>query len=136
MMFINQDMSKAQEIKKLSELDLRYCSPKCELSELNECVKDGVIMAQQMAGFQFTITSAYRSQAYERSKGRKGTSSHCKGLAVDISTRDSHTRFKVVAALLYAGWPRIGIGKTFVHADMDETKAHPIIFHYYDPQNT
>lgn len=136
MMFISPAMSKAQEIKKLSELDLRYCFPKCELSELKECVKDGVIMAQQMAGFQFTITSAYRSQAYERSKGRKGTSSHCKGLAVDISTRDSHTRFKVVASLLYAGWPRIGIGKTFIHADMDETKAHPIIFHYYDPQNT
>lgn len=89
-----------------------------------------------MAGFQFTITSAFRSQSYERSKGRKGTSSHCKGLAVDISTRDSHTRFKVVTACILAGIPRIGIGKTFVHVDIDETKAHPIIFHYYDPQNT
>lgn len=127
---------KAFELAKLSELDLRNCTPKCEVSELKECVRDGVIMAQRMAGFQFTITSAFRSQEWERNHGRKGTSSHCRGLAVDISTRDSHTRFKVVASLLYAGWPRIGIGKTFVHADMDETKAHPIIFHYYDPQNT
>lgn len=118
------------------ELNLKYCQPACEVSQLHRSLVDAVIMAQKMAGFQFTITSGFRSQAYERSKGRQGTSSHCKGLAVDISTRDSHTRFKVVAACLYAGIPRIGIGKTFVHVDIDETKAHPIIFHYYDPQNT
>ena len=93
-------------------------------------------MAQKMCGLQFTLTCAYRSQAYERSKGRKGSSSHCKGLAVDISAVDSHARFKIVAGLLLSGFPRIGIGKRFVHADIDETKAHPIIFHYYDPQET
>ena len=125
-----------EDLQKLLELNFKYCSPACSADALKECVKDTLIMAQKMAGFQFTISSAYRSQAYERSKGRKGTSSHCKGFAVDISTIDSHTRFKVVAALLYAGFPRLGIGKTFVHADMDETKAHPIIFHYYEPQNT
>lgn len=124
------------ELQKLSELNLKDCVPACEPSALNPLVVDRIIMAQKMCGFQFSITSAFRSQAWERNKGRKGNSSHCKGLAVDISTIDSHTRFKVVASLLYAGFPRLGIGKTFVHVDMDETKAHPIIFHYYDPQNT
>lgn len=124
------------DVSKLLELDFRACSPASKASDLANCVVDALIMAQKYAGFQFTITSAYRSQAYERSKGRKGTSSHCKGLAVDISTRDSHTRYKVLLALAFAGFPRIGVGKTFIHADMDETKAHPIIFHYYDPQNT
>lgn len=125
-----------QEIKKLSELDLMHCVPSCGLNALNPALIDAIIMAQKMAGFQFTITSAFRSQEWERNKGRKGTSSHCRGLAVDVSTVDSHTRFKVVAAAIYAGIPRIGIGKRFVHLDIDETKAHPIIFHYYDPQNT
>lgn len=124
------------ELKKLSVLDLSQCVPACELSALNPELVDRLIMAQKMAGFPFTYTSAFRSQVWERNKGRKGTSSHCKGLAVDVSTIDSHTRFKVVAAALYAGFPRIGIGKRFVHLDIDETKAHPIIFHYYDPQNT
>lgn len=124
------------ELKKLSELDLRQCVPACEPSALNPALIDAIIMAQRMCDFQFTITSAFRSQEWERNHGRKGTSSHCKGLAVDVSAIDSHTRFKVVAAALYAGIPRIGIGKRFVHLDIDESKAHPIIFHYYDPQNT
>lgn len=124
------------ELQKLSELDLMHCTPACGLSALNPALIDAITMAQKMAGFQFTITSAFRSQEWERNKGRKGTSSHCRGLAVDVSTVDSFTRFKVVAAAFYAGIPRIGIGKRFVHLDIDETKAHPIIFHYYDPQNT
>lgn len=124
------------KLDSLFSLNLEHCTPSSSFIDLNPKLVDTLILAQKMAGFQFTITSAFRSQSYERSKGRKGTSSHCKGLAVDISTRDSHTRFKVVTACILAGIPRIGIGNTFVHVDIDETKAHPIIFHYYDPQNT
>lgn len=128
--------SKLADLSKLDEVNLVYAVPDCEQSELSPVLLDYIRMAQKMAGFQFTITSAFRSQEYECSKGRKGSSSHCKGLAVDVSTKDSHTRFKVVAAALYAGFPRIGIGNSFVHLDIDESKAHPIIFHYYEPQNT
>lgn len=129
-------MKASKDLQKLSELDFSACVPACKVDALNPALVDAIIMAQKMSGFQFTITSAFRSQDWERNHGRKGTSSHCRGLAVDVSTIDSHTRFKVVAAALYAGIPRIGIGKRFVHLDIDETKAHPIIFHYYDPQNT
>lgn len=126
----------AEELQKLGELNLKYCVPACKQEDLNKALVDRIILAQKMCGEQFVITSGYRSQGYERSKGRKGTSSHCKGLAVDISTVNSHLRFKVVGALILSGFPRLGIGKTFVHADIDETKPHPIVFHYYDPQET
>lgn len=126
----------ALELQKLSELNLTHCNPPCQVSDLHPELVDRLILAQKMCGEQFTVTSGFRSQAYERSKGRKGSSSHCKGLAVDVSAINSHLRFKIVAALLYAGFPRLGIGKTFIHADIDETKPHPIIFHYYDPQET
>lgn len=125
-----------EELQKLLELNLKNCVPACSVEDLNPQLVERLIMAQKMCGEQFVITSGLRTQAYERSKGRKGTSSHCKGLAVDISTINSHLRFKVVGALVLSGFPRLGIGKTFVHADIDETKAHPIIFHYYDPQET
>lgn len=121
---------------RLSRLDVSTAVPKCELSDLNPKFVETLILAQRMCGIPFTITSAYRSQAYERSKGRKGTSSHCRGLAVDVSAIDSHTRYKVLLGAALAGVPRIGVGKRFLHLDIDETKAHPIIFHYYDPQNT
>ena len=129
-------MSRFSNLPDLGEINLVQVVPSCKVSDLHPALVDAVTLAQKMAGFQFTITSAFRSQDWERNHGRKGSSSHCKGLAVDVSTIDSHTRFKVVAAAIYAGFPRIGIGKRFVHLDIDETKAHPIIFHYYDPQNT
>lgn len=125
-----------EELNKLSELNLKNCVPACSVDDLNSKLVANLILAQKMCGEQFVITSGLRTQAYERSKGRKGTSSHCKGLAVDISTINSHLRFKVVGSLILSGFPRLGIGKTFVHADIDETKAHPIIFHYYNPQET
>lgn len=127
---------KDRDLDRLLTLDLSHAVPKCELSDLNPAFVEKLIYAQKMCGIPFTITSAYRSQAYERSKGRKGTSSHCKGLAVDVSSIDSHTRYKVLLGAALAGIPRIGVGKRFLHLDIDETKPHPIIFHYYDPQNT
>ena len=129
-------MSKREDLSALSTLNLSGCVPSCKLEDLNPAFVEKLLFAQKYAGFQFTITSAYRSQAYECSKGRKGSSSHCKGLAVDISSRDSHTRFKVVMACHLAGICRSGIGETFVHVDDDETKAHPIMFTYYSPQET
>ena len=113
-------------------LDLSSCVPGCTQDELNPILVERLQYMESLLCFKPSYTSAFRSQSYERSKGRKGDSSHCKGLAVDISTIDSHTRYKIVLAALQVGFPRIGIGKRFVHLDIDETKAHPIIFHYYD----
>lgn len=121
-----------KELDALLTLDLSNCVPACKLEDLNPQFVEKLLFAQRYAGFPFTFTSAYRSQAYERSRGRKGDSSHCKGLAVDISTADSHTRYKVVLACHMAGICRSGIGKTFTHVDDDETKAHPIMFTYYE----
>lgn len=127
-------MSKLTNAFDPSGIDLSACVPACTLDELNPQLVELIRRAQQLAGFTFTITSGYRPKSWELSKGRNGSSSHSKkpGLAVDISTIDSHTRFKVLIALACVGVPRLGVGKTFIHADIDETKAHPIIFHYYD----
>lgn len=114
------------------KIDLSSCVPKCELSDISSLLLSAIRSAQKMCGFTFTITSAFRSKSWELSKGRNGSSSHTKGLAVDISARDSHARYKILLALGFVGVPRLGVGKTFIHADIDETKAHPIIFHYYD----
>lgn len=125
-----------KSLDSLSSLNLKNCVPKCDVSDLNPVFVERLILLQKYIGFQLTITSAYRSRDYERSKGRKGTSSHCRRIAVDVSAKDSHTRFKVVVGAALANIPRIGVGETFVHLDIDETKPHPIIFTYYHPQET
>lgn len=115
-----------------AKLDFRSCVPACSEKDLNPALVELLRRAQHLAGFTFTITSGFRTKAHELSRGRSGSSSHTKGLAVDISARDSHARYKILLALGCVGVPRLGVGKTFIHADIDETMAHPIIFHYYD----
>ena len=79
-------MSRFSNLPDLGEINLAQVVPSCKVSDLHPALVDAVTLAQKMAGFQFTITSAFRSQDWERNHGRKGSSSHCKGLAVDVST--------------------------------------------------
>lgn len=58
-----------------------------------------------------------------KSKGRNGRSSHCKGIAVDIGVSNHQQRLYIVAALISVGFRRIGVGKTFIHVDDDESKV-------------
>ena len=51
---------------------------------------------------------------------------------MDIRANSSATRYKIVAAALVAGIRRIGIGKTFVHIDNDDSLPQGVIWHYYD----
>lgn len=121
-------------------IDLSVCVPACKIEDLHPDLVELIRRAQHLAGFTFAITSGYRPKSWELSHGRTGSSSHSRtdkdekpcSLAVDISTRDSHTRYKVLVSLAAVGVPRLGVGKTFVHADIDETKPHSIIWHYYD----
>lgn len=113
-------------------VSLGTAMPKCSVSDMDEEFLGEQKFIQKLCGRKFRITSAFRTVAYEKSKGRSGRSAHCLGKAVDISTTDSKSRYVVVAALLHAGFNRIGIGKTFVHVDDDLKRAHPVIFHYYE----
>lgn len=78
----------------------------------------------------FTITSSWRSVDYEKSKGRSGTSSHCKGLACDISAKNSSDRYNIIRALLRANFTRIGVSKDFVHCDLDYDKPQELVWTY------
>ena len=91
--------------------------------------------ARTVAGIPFKITSGYRTKAHNEALKAKGysaspNSSHCKGLAVDISIPDSITRFKILTALVDAGFTRIGISDNFIHVDADRDKAQGVIWTY------
>lgn len=113
------------------KIDLSSAVPACKESDLNPHLVSLLKSAQALCGFQFLITSGFRSRSYELSKGRSGSSSHCKGLAVDIGVNDSYERYKVLLSLGFLGAPRLGVGKTFIHIDIDETKPNPIMWTYY-----
>lgn len=85
--------------------------------------------AREFAGFPFFINSAYRSPDHPESI-KNPTSSHIKGLAVDIRVMDSKTRYLIIDALMHVGFNRIGIADTFIHVDDDRNKACGVIWTY------
>jgi uncharacterized protein YcbK (DUF882 family) len=85
--------------------------------------------AREIAGIPFIINSAYRSPDHPESI-KNPTSSHIKGLAVDIKVTDSRTRSIILTALIAAGLTRIGIADRFIHVDMDFEKSQNVIWTY------
>ena len=82
--------------------------------------------ARHIAGIPFKINSGMRTLAHNRSLGSKDTSSHIKGCAADVHCNNSVNRSKIVAALIQAGFRRLGIAETFVHVDCDNDKPNAI----------
>ena len=92
--------------------------------------------ARELAGIPFKITSGYRTEEYNKRLMDYGfqasiTSSHLKGLAADIEVKSSEDRFRIIGALVSVGIYRIGIGKDFIHCDIDENKKPNLIWTYY-----
>ena len=85
--------------------------------------------ATEYAKMPFVINSAYRSPDHPESI-KNPSSSHIKGLAVDIRTSDSRARYKVLNALMHVGFNRIGIADTFIHVDDDYEKSSNVIWTY------
>ena len=129
---MNLDIWK-QSVKKIEQqMALKYF----KLSEFDDAPGTGKNMkkefltkldkARAIADVPFKITSGYRSKETNKRVGGVSTSSHLKGLAADISCKDSSTRQKIVSALIQAGFTRIGIADTFIHCDTDKDKNDAI----------
>ena len=82
--------------------------------------------ARMLADTPFRITSGYRTTEHNAKVGGRVGSSHLKGCAVDIAVNNSAQRSAIIQGLVKAGFTRIGIAKTFIHADTDENKPSAI----------
>lgn len=76
--------------------------------------------ARGLCGLQFKITSGYRSKNHNLKVGGVSSSSHLVGRACDLVCTNTNKRYKIIAALLEAGFTRIGVAKTFIHVDNDD----------------
>jgi len=84
--------------------------------------------ARELAMIPFVINSGYRCESHDAALGGKGN--HTTGRAVDIKCDTSRERIKIVKALLAVGFDRIGIGKTFIHADDVNGKPPEVMWLY------
>ncbi len=81
-------------------------------------------LARELAETPFVITSGYRCPKHNQEVGGVKDSAHVFGLAVDIAVPDNVARLNILRGLIIAGFRRIGIGKDFIHADIDKTKPN------------
>lgn len=107
------------------------CSCGCGRDVTDE-LKVQLDAARHVAGVAFPLTSGARCPEYNKSISASPTSSHTKGLAVDIAFNSSRAKFKIINALMLMGFRRIGINSSlgFIHVDMDEDKPQDVLFSY------
>ena len=91
---------------------------------------DKLDCARVNAGVPFKLNRGCSCLKHNRRLGSKDTSSHVKGIAVDIEARSSVRRYWIIFGLIVAGFTRIGIGRTFIHADSDPNKAKEVVWLY------
>ena len=82
--------------------------------------------ARGIAGIAFNITSGYRTKNRNKLVGGVANSSHLVGKAADISVQSGNERYIIINALIKAGFRRLGVAKTFIHCDNDESKPNSI----------
>jgi uncharacterized protein YcbK (DUF882 family) len=113
---------------KLSEFDSPDLSGSGgRMNEAFLCLLDDI---REDAGFPFRINSGFRTPEHNELVGGKPSSAHLKGLAADINATTGEQKFKIVQEAIYKGVKRIGIGKTFIHLDIDESLPNPSIWLY------
>lgn len=106
--------------------EFELCTPRCGLRSMDPDFMRRLDHAREVAGVPFVINSAFRSVDWELSHGRSGSSSHTKGLAVDISCVTPAYRYRILYALISEGFTRIGLYPSFIHVDADSEKPAAI----------
>lgn len=103
------------------------CNPVGVVPKLEEMLDD----ARGVARIPFKITSGFRCFKHNEAVGAKRSSSHCKGLAVDIATPDARSKRIIHKSLDRVGFTRFGIGNGFIHVDIDQDKTPELQWDYY-----
>tara|TARA_R110000772_G_scaffold35401_1_gene85352 strand:- start:3 stop:356 length:354 start_codon:yes stop_codon:yes gene_type:complete len=105
------------------------CKCGCNETIISRHLLEMLDEARGFAKTPFIINSGYRCEKHPDSI-KSPTSSHIKGLAVDIKCTNSKNRAIIIDALGYVGFKRFGIADTFIHTDIDEKKSNPVIWLY------
>lgn len=100
------------------EVEFNRCTPSCSLQDMDQEFMNALDRVRYIAGIPLILNCAYRSVAWEKSKGRSGTGDHPQRKGVDIRCQSDRNRWLIVQAAIQSGFNRIGIAKTFIHLGM------------------
>lgn len=106
------------------------CKCGCGGCDISQKLVDKLNTVRELSKERMTINSGFRCLSHNKAIGSSDTSSHCKGLAVDIQADNSAYRYKLLRILYFLGFERIGIHDKFIHVDIDENKPQNITYLY------
>ena len=95
----------------------------CGVQHMDSLFLSQIDNARDYAEIPFRVNSGWRCPAHNAKVGST-SQNHVSGKAADIECLTGPHRLKIVMGLIRAGFRRIGISKTFIHADsMDEVAS-------------
>jgi len=109
--------------------DEMKCKCGCSM-DVSDHFKAIIDEAREIAKVPFVINSGARCTEHNRAIGGKDTSSHTRGLAVDIKASGSRERYLICKAFSQVGATRFGLDKSFVHVDIDREKEQQVTWLY------
>ena len=97
---------------------------------MDQDLLDMIDRARALYGKPIVVNSGFRTKDHNKKVGGVSSSSHLKGLAIDVACVRSKDRFEMLTALLEVGFNRIGVASTFIHVDVDKNKSQNVIWTY------
>ena len=97
---------------------------------MDQDLLDMIDRARALYGKPIVVNSGFRTKDHNKKVGGVSSSSHLKGLAIDVACVRSKDRFKMLTALMEVGFSRIGVASTFIHVDIDKNKSQNVIWTY------
>lgn len=107
--------------------------PACEhgsKSFISDVLVSDLSKLEKALSFELQFSSGYRCAVCNKLAGGVPNSGHLRGKAADIKVPDSNTRFLIIHAALRVGFRRIGVGKNFIHLDVDDALPQNMIWVY------
>jgi len=105
------------------------CRCGCGFSDIDLELVRRLNVARSKSRVPFNINSACRCSSHNSSVKGSPTSSHLKGLAVDIHVENPRDRYIILTSLMDVGFKRFGVYKNFIHCDIDDTKEQHVIWY-------
>lgn len=106
-----------------------FTCPDCGANKINPDFVHILDAVRRDCGFPLHVNSGYRCKKHNHDIGGVPDSAHLAGLAADLAVHNGDERLRLVMAALKHGIRRIGVARSFIHLDIDASKA-PAIWTY------
>ena len=102
----------------------------CRKSDISPDLVSALEILERLLERELTYTSGVRCVDCNRVAGGAANSAHLRGLAADVYCESSTDLFLTIKGCILAGVRRLGVGKNFIHVDVDQSLSQMCAWSY------